>query len=142
MNLKAKILLRALSFFLLLTAILNSEIAFAQATVTDKIEEVYGPINGEFFRNNPDLIPFFTYLLENRVQYLNSPLESNEKYEKLANIPLNNKYNTNLKRDIVFDAVHFNPLKYQLNFYSRFTQIYRIDNQTLIVINPSNLLYP
>ncbi len=136
MMLKVQTLFRTFPFFLLLTAALNSEIAFAQATVTDKIEEVYGPTNGEFFKNNPDLIQFFNNLLENRIHYSHSPIEPNEKYEKLTNIPLNNKYNPNIQRDVVFDPNTFNPLKYQLNFYSRFTQIYRIDNENLLMINP------
>lgn len=102
-----------------------------------QIEEVYGSKTSSFFQTNPDLWPFFEKLLNERIAYIQEPISFNEKYTKLSEVPLNNKYNPGLTRDGAFNIESFNPLKYQMNFYAKTTMVYRIDNTDyLIVINP------
>jgi hypothetical protein len=106
------------------------------SSTIQKIEEVYGPINGTFFQINPDLVPYFIDLLEKRIRYVSEPLAPKEKYPSLKDIPLNNKYNPGMVRDVAYVEGVFNPLKYRLEFFTQRTQVYRIDDQTLLVIEP------
>lgn len=104
---------------------------------TLQIEEVYGSKTSSFFQNNPDMWSFFEKLLNDRIEYRQESLSFNEKYSKLSEVPLNNKYNSALVRDGSFNIENFNPLKYQMNFYSKTTVVYRVDNSDyLIIIKP------
>lgn len=59
---------------------------------------------------------------------------TDEKIPSLSEIPLNNKYNSILQRESVFNALEFNPLKYQLDFFSNTKKMYRIDNTNFVII--------
>lgn len=126
--------------FLLAVPLFFVNIIFLSAqnnNVQQKIEEVYGTKTSSFFQTNPDLWPFFEKLLNERIEYKQEPISFNEKYTKLSEVALNNKYNPALTRDASFNVESFNPLKYQMNFYTRTTMVYRVDNTDyLIVINP------
>lgn len=70
--------------------------------------------------------------------------ESDEKF-KMKKIPLlsacslQNKYNPNLKRDIIFDPKTFNPLKYNLPMSAKSRTVVRVDDaKTVIIIEPAN----
>lgn len=65
-------------------------------------------------------------------------VQKDEKYIKLSSIPLNNKYNQALKKSNGFNLKKFNPLQYQLDFFSKKKNIYRIDNTYVLVLLPSN----
>lgn len=104
-------------------------------TDEDKIKQVYG---NHFFDNKPELKNFFLHLLQNRIQIVSMLQEPSEKYAHLSNVPLLNKINPNLTLDMAYDSNTFNPLKYQMNFYSKATMIYRIDSEYIIVISPQN----
>ncbi len=92
------------------------------------IEEVYQSQSEALIYNNPKALKDIKHLLRNRILIYK---ESNTKYQKktklLSQIPLNNQYNSNLKRDVVFNKERFNPLKYQLDFFKNGTYLYRID---------------
>jgi hypothetical protein len=45
-----------------------------------------------------------------------------------------NYYVSDLQRDANFNPQNFNPLKYLFNFYSRGTQMYRVDNTNYFII--------
>lgn len=116
--------------FVLFTNVNNS---FGQQ-IDPKISEVYGNKTEEIFQNDPDRLKALTDLLNNRIKIVESPINDNEKYIKLSSIPLLNKYNSSLERDVVFDANTFNPLKYALNFFSTKPEVYRIDNTDYIIV--------
>lgn len=97
------------------------------------IKEVYGELD-----QNSQLSKNLNILLEERIEFLNQETQSDEKYPNLSEFPLFNKYNASLTRDVVFDSEKFNPLKYNLNFYSHFPKKYRIDSNWLLVIYPQN----
>ena len=106
----------------------------AQINADDKIDEVYRP---EFFDNNPELRQIFHRLLDERIRYVRTPIEQNEKYQLLSNCTLNDKDNPSLIRDSAFNEYTFNPLKYNMAFFSKTTQVYRFDGtDLLIVISP------
>ena len=65
-------------------------------------------------------------LIQNRIYVSFLQYDSQEKYENTSTLPLLNSHNTALKYDTVFDKDTFNPFKYDLNFFSKYTKIYRI----------------
>lgn len=118
---------------------LNINISTAQET-NAKIQEVYGDKTQEMVGNDPERQRFLIDLLENRIEILKSENTSGDKYIKLSTAALLNKYNPDLKRDAAFDPLNFNPLKYNLIFTSKKTEIYRVDNTDyIIVINPQTI---
>jgi hypothetical protein len=106
---------------------------FAQQ-VNPKILEVYGDKTQEIIQNDPERIKVLNDLLMNRIKILESPAVGEDKYTKLSTVPLQNKYNPDLKRDIVFDPANFNPLKYGMNFFTSEVQIYRVDNTDYLIV--------
>lgn len=75
---------------------------------------------------------FIENLLRNRVEV--SVLSDFPKQVKLlSEVSLFNKYNAKLKRK-GFDKDDFNPLSYNFDFYSKTTQIYRVDNTNYYII--------
>lgn len=99
------------------------------------IEDVYGKLdkNSQLYKNLKDL-------LLNRVEFKISPKIKGEKdYENIADFPLFNKYNSNLKRDSELNPDTFNPIKYNLTFYHHYTKVYRFENSDwLLIIYPQN----
>ncbi|MFK2819632.1 hypothetical protein U0L90_05850 [Flavobacteriaceae sp. LMIT009] len=95
------------------------------------IKEVY---QEEFslISESPERLRFVKNLLRNRVEV--SVLNDFPKQVKLlSEVSLFNKYNAKLKRK-GFDKDDFNPLSYNFDFYSKTTQIYRVDNTNYYII--------
>jgi len=77
-------------------------------------------------------------LIQNRISISKIPFDASEKYENTLYIPLLNTYNSKLEYDSEFDINTFNPFKYQLNFFSKLTKIYRIAHSDyILIINPN-----
>ena len=122
------------SFFTFaLIALANISDANAQQ-VNAKIQEVYGDKTQEIAQNDPERIKLLNDLLDNRIKIIESPIVGEDKYTKLSSVPLLNKYNANLKRDLTFDPANFNPLKYSMNFFTSEVQIYRVDNTDYLIV--------
>jgi hypothetical protein len=108
--------------------------------INPKIQAIYGDKMQEFAQSNPEQIARLNDLLDNRIKVINSPAAETEKYTKLSTVSLLNKNNPDLKRDVNYDPVTFNPLKYNLDFFPVNPMVYRIDNTDyLIVITPQTL---
>jgi hypothetical protein len=95
------------------------------------IKEVY---QEEYYliTENPERLRFVKNILRNRLEIKvlnNFPKE----VELLSEVPLFNKYNARLKRKR-FDKDNFNPLSYNFDFYSKTTQIYKVDNSDYYII--------
>ena len=122
-------------FFLTLTfsVFINLNTVIGQQ-VNSKIQEVYGDKIQEIAQNDPERIKVLNDLLDNRIKIIESPIVGEDKYTKLSSVPLLNKYNTNLKRDLTFDPANFNPLKYSMNFFTSEVQIYRVDNTDYLIV--------
>ena len=105
--------------------------------IDSKILEVLGNRAQEILQSDPQRISLLTDLLNNRIKIIEVVSSEEEKYPKLSSVGILNKYNTDLKRDVVFDPNNFNALKYNLNFFSTKKEIYRVDDTNyLIVIEP------
>ena len=107
--------------------------AFSQE-INPKIQELLGDKTQEIVQNDPERIKVYNDLLENRIKIIESPVVGEDKYAKLSTVPLANKYNPAMQRDIVFDPATFNPLKYSMNFFTSQTQIYRVDNTDYLIV--------
>lgn len=126
-------LLLLLSFLMFSFASAQEKIKPNLSLKNQFIKEVYGELD-----QNSQLSKNLNILLTERIEYLNQKWQSEEKYPNLSEFDLFNKYNSSLIRDVEFNADTFNPIKYNLNFYSHYPKIYRIDNNWLLVIHPQN----
>jgi hypothetical protein len=131
-------------FLILLLSLFNFHVAFSQVTqsqdlttnlshqqIESRIEEVYGRA---YIENNPSLVQFFLKLFKERITYITQERTSDEKYIKLSSLSILNKNNSNLRTDSQFIANEFNPLKYNMNFYSKITEVYRFDNSDILIV--------
>ena len=108
--------------------------------VNEKIQEVYASFAHEYVFSKPYHLNYLTDIIVNRVKVFESPILSEDKYPKLSQVPLLNKYNPSLSYDAVFDPSTFNPIKYNFNFSTNKTVIYRVDNTNYIIeIKPQNI---
>ena len=121
--------------FLLFTFYLNAQVTeripVQIIDIENKISEVY---KNEITNLEADRITFIKFLLTDRIAFYKEKNTAQDKYTKLSEVTLYNKYNPDLKRDLTFDPSTFNPLKYNFNFYSQFTQVYRVDNSDIIIV--------
>lgn len=101
------------------------------------LNEVYLTEVSYLHLNNSKHYNNFLDIIQNRISVSKIPFDASEKYENTLHIPLLNTYNSKLKYDAEFDIITFNPFKYQLNFFSKYTKIYRIAHSDyILVINP------
>lgn len=120
--------------WLLLIFCLSASLAQAQLSHDQKLEEVYGL---HFFDNKPELKTRFYQLLDQRIHYVQEPMTVSEKYPKVSQMGTLSKNNAAITTDAGFDPNTFNPLKYNLAFFSNTTQAYRIDGTDyILVIDP------
>ena len=95
------------------------------------IREVYQK-EYNLITENLERLRFIKNLVRNRVEVrvLN---DFPKQVKLLSEVPLFNKYNAELRRKR-FDKDDFNPLSYNFDFYSKTTQIYRVDNTNYYII--------
>ncbi len=130
-------MLKFLFTILLLTTTIFS---YGQTTITDanenyeqKIADVYG---ANFFNNSPSLYKHFVKLLSSRISYLQIPKTADEKHPLISANGTLDKYGT-APSSISFNKKTFNPLFYNLNFFSKKVEVYRVDGTDyLLVIKP------
>ncbi|MFN4234142.1 MAG: hypothetical protein ACK4IK_04990 [Bacteroidia bacterium] len=126
-----KKILLALTFTIALVNFSNAQ------SIDDKIIEVYGDLNGSFFKGNKSLYESFENLLSKRIKIEEMPYRNDEKFIKISSLQILNKYNSNLKHEKFESIEKFNPLKYNMEFFSNSMKVYRIDDTNFIlIINP------
>ncbi len=119
--------------FVLLFIIVGTNIAYSQY-INPKVKEMYCESIKRITLTDSLRINVFNDLIENRIKIIESPFDDREKYIKLSSVSLLNKYNPALVRDEFFDINTFNPLKYNLNFFSSKTEVYRIDRTNYVIV--------
>lgn len=110
------------------------QVNLSAQSLDQKIQEVYLGKTAEFTAQNPDWLKCITDLVENRIKIVKMTISSSDKYIKLSQVSLLNKYNPLLQRDVVFDQSTFNPLKYDFITSAKTTMIYRIDNTDFVIV--------
>jgi len=127
-------------FFITITAFSqNVKKTYNDSFIKKAIREVYQSHENELVYNpttyREALIKrFFNKLL--KIEYL--PELKSKEFISTNDLPLMNKYNSNLKRDNTYNPATFNPLKYGIQISPYHTQTYRIANTDYIMtITPS-----
>ena len=121
------------NYIVWLFVIANNNRVYSQY-INPKVKEMYGESIKKISSSDSLRINLFNDLIENRIKIIESIFEDNEKYTKLSTVALLNKYNPSLLRDEFFEINTFNPLKYNLNFFSNTTEVYRIDGTNYIIV--------
>jgi hypothetical protein len=132
-------------FFCLLTmsysqAQVISKDSYSSAFIQKCIIEVYQDAADELvFNSKSKKLQVITYFFEERYEVKYMPEYKGKEFNLLSLVPLNNKYNKQLKIDTDYKPDSFNPLKYNLPLTPRETKIYRIGNTDyLIFIHAQN----
>jgi hypothetical protein len=100
-----------------------------------QLQEVYGDMLQDYVLNNPQRLKDIKNILRKRVSVVEIP-NFNKEVALLSQVPLFNNYNKKLRRKR-FNKDTFNPLKYNFEFHSKGTKIYRVDRTNYyIVIKP------
>lgn len=101
--------------------------------IANRVAYVHG---SDFVMNNPTLVTAFGNVMSNRIEYSISPQIADEKYPLLSSFPLMAKANPTIQgADFAnFNLSAFNPLVYNLEFFSDKTQVIRIDNTDYIMV--------
>jgi len=107
-----------------------------KAPLTNKenvqLQEVFGDKLQNYVLNNSQRLKDIKNLLRNRVSVVELPNFKKE-VTLLSEIPLFNNYNKNL-RIKRFNKDTFNPLKYNFDFYSNSTKIYKVDRTNYYIV--------
>ena len=101
--------------------------------ISNRVAYVHG---NDFVLNNPTLVTAFGKVMTDRIEYRVAVQNDNEKYPLLSSMDLFSKANPTIQgADFEnFDVNTFNPLVYNLDFFSDRTLVYRIDNTSYIMI--------
>lgn len=96
--------------------------------------EVFGDKAKELVFDDNEFSKAIKHLLRNRIEIVKIDDPSKQKKTKMiSELGLANYYNESLKEDAEFNISNFNPLKYNLDFFSKGTYIYRIDNTNYFI---------
>jgi hypothetical protein len=98
-----------------------------------QIQAVYGDKTIEYVLSHAQRVKDIKNILRNRVEIFDAGDKDLSGLPKLSQVELLNDYVPSLKKDYYFNAENFNPLKYKFNFYSRYSEIYWVDNTTYYI---------
>lgn len=122
-----------------LTALLLATGAQAQQSATDPIVVARAKVLAkEVFKDCPvyygdDYIPMYAASLA-RIVIGTQQVQPGESLPLLSAVSLvGNKCNPTLSRDLTFDPLTFNPLKYRFDYSSPVAKKYRVDNTNYII---------
>jgi hypothetical protein len=126
-----------LTFFLILIQISFSQKNYSDNQIRGFIEEVFSAQSNELVFQNPERYKVINRFFENIKIELRNDIDINKKIDNYFDLPLNNKYNSQLQKDNIFSLQNFNPLKYKVQMFPQESKIYRLGNtQYLLFINP------
>ncbi|EDP95373.1 hypothetical protein U8527_16955 [Kordia algicida OT-1] len=104
--------------------------------VDNFIKEVYQDQANAIVFSDPIRYKGFKDLLLNRISFYRLNYKLGEDFVNLSTVPLFRTYNKNIVRNNMFNINKFNPLKYDINFFSNELIRYRINQQYILVITP------
>jgi len=101
----------------------------------NQLQDVYGDKLQAYVLSQPQRLKAIKNILRNRVEVVEISNPRDQKDCKLlSEVTLFNYYVNDLKRDQLFNKSNFNPLKYNFDFYSRGSHMYRVDNTNYFII--------
>ncbi|TSJ42512.1 hypothetical protein [Fluviicola chungangensis] len=134
---KLQLIKGALALFLLQICPLSIGQTVTQQLTSEEIANRVAYVHGsDFVMTNPTLVTALGNVMTNRIEYGISPQMENEKYPLLSSFPLMAKANPTIQgADFAnFNLSTFNPLVYNLEFFSDKIQVIRIDNTNYIMV--------
>ncbi len=101
--------------------------------IANRVAYVHG---NDFVLNNPTLVTALGKVMTDRIEYRTLEQDQTEKYPMLSSMPLLSKVNPTIQgADFAnFNLEAFNPLVYNLDFFSDKTVVYHIDNTNYIMV--------
>lgn len=109
------------------------------ANVSSYLPEITAVYGETWVAENPDAVNALGDCFTTRMRYLIEPLNQNDKYPLLSSFPVMNKLNPAITAIDYsqFSPDTFNPITYNLPFFSDQTQVIRVDGTSyIIVIDP------
>jgi hypothetical protein len=100
--------------------------------IANRVAYVHG---NDFVLNYPDLVAVYGKVMTERIEYSSLPQSSNEKFPLISSFPLMAKVNPSIQGPDFsnFQLNEFNPLVYNLDFFSDKTLAFRIDNTNYVM---------
>lgn len=115
----------------------------APLTVTElaQIKEAFGDYASQYVLDNPRRLRSIKNILRNRVvvKKVTNPNERKD-CDNLSTVPLFDSFVSDIKRDDHFNPTTFNPLKYNFDFYSTSSYMYKVDNTNYYIMIKSQFL--
>jgi hypothetical protein len=101
--------------------------------IASRVAYVHG---NDYVVSNPTLVSAWGSVMTDRIEYQLVAQDENEKFPLLSSVPLMTKANAAVHgADFAnFNVSTFNPLVYNLDFFSDRTVVYRIDNTGYLLI--------
>jgi len=101
--------------------------------IANRVAYVHG---NDFVLNNPTLVTALGKVMTDRIEYRAVEQDQTEKFPMLSTMPLLSKANPTIQgADFAnFTLETFNPLVYNLDFFSDKMVVYRIDNTNYIMV--------
>ncbi len=101
--------------------------------VANRLNYVYG---NDFILQNQELITAYGQVMNNRIEYVVTPHTTDEKFPLLSTVPLLTKLNPMVQgaNFAAFNVDEFNPLVYNMEYFSDRTLVYRIDNTDYLMV--------
>lgn len=122
---------------LLLTVIgfTNAQTQKIQVIADPRIVEVFGQETVDFYlENNPSIIRYYNFFLENSYSIQDMPQEKMEGLKTLPELTLKNEFQTDLVDYTEKGLENLNIMKYDLKIDSNIGPIYRLGNTNKIII--------
>lgn len=118
---------------------INQDKKYTKAQIETFVREVFKDKADELVLNSKSRrLEIITEFL-NRIEISERQEYQGKKIPLLSTIPINNKFNPELKMDSYYNQNTFNPLKYDFSMTSNEVLLYRLDNTNYIIrIFPSN----
>ncbi|AEA44672.1 hypothetical protein [Fluviicola taffensis] len=126
-----------LSLILLQFCFLSYGQTITQELTPEQIASRVGYVHGsQFVQNYPDLVTVYGKVMTERIEYQMIAQDQYEKYPLLSSFPLMAKVNPSIQGANFenFNVASFNPMAYNIDFFSDKTQVIRIDNTNYIMV--------
>lgn len=90
------------------------------------------------FNSNSMRYSLMSNFIKNNIVVEYRPEYQGKGFESTKSLPLNNKYNSTIQRDLSYQIGEFNPLKYAVSMSPNKKTLYRIaDSDYIMIISPN-----
>lgn len=98
------------------------------------LTEAYGESLEALVLSKSQRLKDLKHLLRNRIQIVDAKNKEVSHFPLMSSQPTFKYYKKSFSKNILYQGLNFNPLQFNLNFYSKEATTYRIDNTNYILI--------